>query len=181
MFPECADLLKWELRDVQNADVLNVGSNTWSHYHDEQPWIWKAVLNPLLERGCWIVNMDTKEELVAMPSHRLKHVVSDATAAKIYGPKFDMVLCTSMLEHVESPRRVLDVCHDSLKIGGILWLELPSVYPIHHDPIDNGLRITTREQADELLGPHWGERYYWHFDAAAPFEGKGVLIKAVAK
>ena len=180
MFPECADLLQWELHDVRNADVLNVGSNTWSHYHDEQPWIWQKVLNPLMDRGCRIFNMDTKPESAMLPDG-IVHQVFDATKASIRGDGFDVVLCTSMLEHVESPMRVLDMCHEALTPLGHFWLELPSVYPIHHDPIDNGLRITTAQQAEDLLGPRWDSLEHWWFDAAAPFEGKGILIKARKK
>jgi len=39
----------------------------------------------------------------------------------------------------------------SLKVGGVLVLDVPAQYPYHADPIDTGLRIQTREECVYLL------------------------------
>lgn len=176
MFPECSGMLEARLASVEGKVILNVGSNTWEHYHDQQPWIWERVIGPLLGRGNFIVNLDRKVEVVALP-HRLFHWSMNVLDG-LPGEAADIVLCTSTIEHVERPGRLIEVMRYALRPGGMLWLEAPSVYPIHHDPIDNGVRPRNEEECKELLGEGWEIISCEFFDAKAPFAGEGVLVGA---
>jgi len=44
---------------------------------------------------------------------------------------FDAVICTSLLEHLEEPRRAIDEIRAVLRPGGLLLLSVPFRYPIH--------------------------------------------------
>lgn len=177
MFPETSILLGSLLSNVQGKFVLNVGSNTWEHYHDDQHWIWNNILKPLLERGCTILNVDLKKETHNLPKG-LTHEEWNAEVGLPYTHAWDIIFCTSMIEHVENPKLVMDNCHGVLREGGIMWLEAPSVYPIHHDPIDNGLRLKSGEEVNLLL-KGWNIKSMAFFKSEAPFEGSGVLVKLV--
>lgn len=185
MFPETADWLEMKLKDVRNKAILNAGSNTWVHYHDDQWWIWEKVLKPLIGRGCMIDNVDTKEDLSLQIKTQtgMNHKVIDITKKPSYGLNwYDIVLCTSVIEHVDLPKRMLDVFRDVLRSGGVMWLEAPAVYPIHHDPIDNGLRLKNREECEEFLGKGWKIEEYAEVESERfPGDGtvgKGVIVKA---
>lgn len=178
MFPETAILLGSLLSTVSNKMILNVGSNTWAHYHDDQHWIWNNVLKPLLERQCEILNVDLKWE-ASEPGQGISHEQWNAEIGLPYTRNWDIILCTSMIEHVENPKQVIENCRLVLRQGGVLWLEAPSVYQIHHDPIDNGLRLTSLADIKDLLGEGWDIKSTAFFTTEVPFEGRGVLVKAM--
>ena len=178
MFPETSILLGSLLSTVSSKMILNVGSNTWAHYHDDQHWIWNNVLFPLMDNNCEILNVDVKDEVNNLPE-RISHEQWNAEIGLPYTRSWDIILCTSMIEHVENPKQVIENCRLVLRKGGIMWLEAPSVYPIHHDPIDNGLRLTSLAEIKDLLGEGWDIKSIAFFTTEAPFEGKGVLVKAV--
>jgi SAM-dependent methyltransferase len=48
----------------------------------------------------------------------------------------DLVLAFNVLEHVRHPHRVIAECERILKPGGIVWIDVPFMYPFHADPDD---------------------------------------------
>ncbi|MEO5378023.1 MAG: class I SAM-dependent methyltransferase [Magnetococcus sp. DMHC-6] len=48
----------------------------------------------------------------------------------------DCVLCVSLLEHVRYPQKVMKEIFRILKPGGILYINVPFVFPFHADPDD---------------------------------------------
>jgi 2-polyprenyl-3-methyl-5-hydroxy-6-metoxy-1,4-benzoquinol methylase len=50
---------------------------------------------------------------------------------------FELVLCTQVLEHVSRPSDVVTELHRVLKPGGIAFISVPAVFPIHGAPADN--------------------------------------------
>lgn len=62
------------------------------------------------------------------------HDLTDAM--KKYGTvlrgKFDLILCISVLEHVEDPSRVVENLKKLLKPGGYLFVSVPFFYNYHH-------------------------------------------------
>ena len=49
---------------------------------------------------------------------------------------FDLVICTSVLEHLPNPQEVIHELHRILKYGGTLIGYTPFLYPIHSAPLD---------------------------------------------
>jgi len=70
----------------------------------------------------------------------LKHpdVQSDAALLPFADGCFDVVICSELLEHVQSPPLVLSEAHRVLRKDGILFVCVPFLYQIHGDPYDFG-------------------------------------------
>ena len=71
-------------------------------------------------------------------SHQYRHVqhVCDLTSIPVEDERFDLVLCTQVLEHVARPRRVLAELRRVLKPGGSLWISAPLSFEEHEIPHD---------------------------------------------
>lgn len=167
MFPETAKKIRVMMEDLHPFDwnIANLGSSTEDFYINRQPWIWDEVMCPLYRMGTWLVNVDKKGGLG----------VDQQTLA---GPlPYDMVMCCSMLEHVEHPGAMLEEIRATLKPEGLLLLDVPGDYPYHEDPIDNGLRISTREEAEELLA---GRFILQSFELVKSSRGSAALFLAKA-
>ena len=65
-------------------------------------------------------------------------VVADAEALTDTIPpgSYDYVVSTSMLEHTPHPWKVLDEVYKVLRPGGILYVSVPWMYPLHAEPND---------------------------------------------
>lgn len=64
-------------------------------------------------------------------------IVADAHDMKmIENDSVDLVTCVSLLEHVRDPRRVMLEIMRILKPGGIVYVNVPFVFPFHADPDD---------------------------------------------
>ena len=59
----------------------------------------------------------------------LVRVVASAEQIPFSSSKFDVVLCTQMLEYAPDPGSVISEIHRVLKTGGMLLLSVPSVFP----------------------------------------------------
>lgn len=145
MFLEAAARIGELLANTSDAVVLNVGSSSRQFYCAQQPYIWTDVMQPLLERDNALINIDTK----AQPG---VHLVRDATDLRLTDIA-DVVLCCNILEHVENPATVLHSAYRALKKGGHIFIESPTAYPYHADPIDTMFRIGTTEEWDALMEP----------------------------
>jgi len=60
----------------------------------------------------------------------------DLTSIPADDGRFDLVLCTQVLEHVPEPAAVLGELARVLKPGGSLWLTAPLFYQEHQAPYD---------------------------------------------
>jgi hypothetical protein len=58
---------------------------------------------------------------------------------------FDLVLCTSVLEHVADVQAAAATLRRLTTAGGYLLITVPRTYPPHRSPIDNGYRPSNRE------------------------------------
>jgi SAM-dependent methyltransferase len=60
---------------------------------------------------------------------------------------FNAAVCWSVLEHVPHPQKAISELHRVLRPKGLIWVQLPFLYPYHPDPSDfwrvtpSGLRI----------------------------------------
>lgn len=63
-------------------------------------------------------------------------VVGDAHNLPFENEKFDVVLCTEVLEHLHSPHIAASEMKRVLKMGGLLILSTRFIFPIHDAPDD---------------------------------------------
>lgn len=75
----------------------------------------------------------------------------DVEALDFPDQSFDAAVCWSVLEHVPNPQRAISELHRVLKPGGLIWVQLPFLYPYHQGPHDfwrvtpAGLRLWMRD------------------------------------
>lgn len=104
-------------RYLKNSGVvLLIGSNLPSdklHYGDNK-----------------VVQIDVKSHLeyidLAIDAEVMSGELSD----------FDYVVSSSMLEHTPRPWKVISEVHKVLKPGGVFYLSVPWMYPLHDEPYD---------------------------------------------
>jgi SAM-dependent methyltransferase len=90
-------------------------------------------------------------------------IVGDAGRLPFKDEIFDAVTLQSVLEHVEDPWRVMKESCRVLKKGGLLWVEVPFIYPVHDENdywrwTRKGLdlmcsKLFAREESGILMGP----------------------------
>jgi SAM-dependent methyltransferase len=71
--------------------------------------------------------------------------VTDARTMPAGIAAFDLVLCTSVLEHVTDVYAAAATLRHLTAAGGYLLITVPRSYPPHRSPIDTGYRPTTRD------------------------------------
>ena len=121
------------------GQALNLGSSTLVFRTQDQPYIENNVIRPLKERGINVVHADKKKS-------RGVDIIVNVENITI-NKKYDLVLCTSMLEHVKNINSVAKKVIGLVKKGGYLLLSVPNVFPYHADPIDNDFRPSAKELA----------------------------------
>jgi SAM-dependent methyltransferase len=77
--------------------------------------------------------------------------ITDARTIPASIATFDLVLCTSVLEHVRDVYAAAATLRRLTAGGGYLLITVPRSYPPHRSPIDTGYRPTNREI--EMLFP----------------------------
>lgn len=151
MFVEESAWIKKVIGKLDDSDVKtvgNVGSSSLEFRSKVQPHIQENIINPLLEKGFQIVNIDLKKEIGV-------DVVGDITSASFgtdFQNQFNVVLCTNLLEHVVDIKVVIKNLIQATRSQGYILLTVPYHYKIHLDPIDNGFRPTPNEIADLFAG-----------------------------
>ena len=79
---------------------------------------------------------DSSNEFVqsdVVPSYG--HLVVDATTME-FDREFDVILCSSVLEHVYDCRGAVERIHRALKPGGRAVITVPHLFPYHDEPDD---------------------------------------------
>lgn len=91
--------------------------------------------------------------------------VCDLAAIPVEEGRFDLVLCTQVLEHLRDPAAVLRELRRVLRPGGRLWLTAPLFYEEHEAPYDffrytsYGMRLLVEEAGFEIEELAWLEGY----------------------
>jgi len=92
--------------------------------------------------------------------------VCSLDAIPVEDQRYDLVLCTQVLEHLPEPADVLKELHRVLRPGGELWLSAPLFYPEHEQPYDFyrytsfGLRHRLESAGFEVKSLEWLEGYF---------------------
>ncbi len=124
-----------------NNQVANLGSSTAFFRKQVQPHIDKHLIEPIIQRGWKVINVDIKEETGV-------DLLADVTS-KDFGEQlenqFALTICTNMLEHVSNIPLVIENLFKVTVNCGYLLITVPYKYKIHHDPIDNRFRPQPQE------------------------------------
>jgi SAM-dependent methyltransferase len=141
---------KWLGRQLLALDprrafpMLNIGSSTGRFVSVDQPWIDQEIFGPLRERGLAVLNCDIK----SAPGVDLVGDLEDPRfLASLAEHRFQSVLCSNLLEHVENRAAIAATLLQVIPSGGYLFVSGPRSYPRHADPIDTMFRPTPEELA----------------------------------
>ena len=80
--------------------------------------------------------------------------------------KYDAIICTQVLEHIDEPQKALYEFHRILKEGGKLYLTAPLYYPEHEIPYDffrytqYGFQFMFNKAGLEIESTEWLEGYF---------------------
>lgn len=128
----------------QGSKILNIGSSTLNMRRVEQPHIQKHIFEVLKTNKIQIVNVDIQDSDGV-------DIVGDLTDSNFIDrlklEKYDGVLCSNLLEHVEQKNKITFAINELLSYGGIAVITVPYNYPYHLDPIDTMFRPTVNELA----------------------------------
>jgi SAM-dependent methyltransferase len=92
--------------------------------------------------------------------------LTDLASIPVPDERFDMIICTQVLEHVPDPAAVLSEFHRILKGGGTLWLSAPLYYAEHQIPYDYfrytqyGLKVLLEDNGFQIRELERLEGYY---------------------
>jgi hypothetical protein len=114
------DLWKHKMEAIGKPSILEVGGKSWdSKFSDNRG---------LVKNSEWFITDLFDGDHV--------DYVCDANDLSSIDRKFDGVISTFMLEHVEYPQRVVDQMASCLKPGGLLYVSTNCAFPLHWYPSD---------------------------------------------
>jgi 2-polyprenyl-3-methyl-5-hydroxy-6-metoxy-1,4-benzoquinol methylase len=96
---------------------------------------------------------------------KLTYKVADIESLQ-YKPTYDVAFCLEVLEHTLYPRIVVSNIYGSLKKGGVLYLSVPFLFPIHAEEdywrfTEHGLRHLLKEFSSVSIVSFEEECGYW--------------------
>lgn len=92
--------------------------------------------------------------------------ICDLAAIPVEDGRYDLVVCSQVLEHVPEPMAVLNELVRVAKPGGEIWMSAPLFYAEHEEPYDFhrftqfAWRRMAKEAGLEILDLAWLEGYY---------------------
>jgi SAM-dependent methyltransferase len=119
-FVRLAKQIRDRLLLLQGARILVVGSGRQKEY----------ILNALVKRenfDLYCIDVDIAADV---------DVFADAHDIPFGDGTFDAVITTAVLEHVADPNRVVDEIWRVLKLGGVVYSELPFMQQVHEGAYD---------------------------------------------
>ncbi len=129
--------------------IIDIGSSTAEFRQSAQPHIFENVFLPLQKRGFHVLHMDAKSaEGVDIVGN-----IEDVNIAQKIGERFDLVICTNLLEHLTDVEKAVESIVHLVSQNGYLLITAPNKYPKHNDPIDTMYRPSDKE-LQELFSKH---------------------------
>jgi hypothetical protein len=147
MLPEESRLIGEWIRELQlgpGSTVLNVGSSTRYFREHVQPWIDHDIFAPIRATGATTVHIDTK---TSDGVDYVGDVCGTATRHHLRALNASLIICSNVLEHVESPLKLASAIEELAPSGCTLVITVPYQYHYHKDPIDNFFRPRSSELA----------------------------------
>jgi len=105
--------------NYKNLDILEIGSG------DEEK---KQSVISIFKDANTFLQTDIKEEY--------NHMFLDITRPLEIENKFDLVICTSVLEHIFEMNLAVENLKKLVKKEGHLFISVPFIYPLHDEPAD---------------------------------------------
>jgi len=109
--------------DLDHASILDYGCGSGD------------ITFPMLRSGHSVTGVDIAEGMTKKATERAEqfgltarasyHHLNDAVLSRISSKKFDVVVCSSVLEYVEDDESLLRMFHGVLRDGGILLVSVP--------------------------------------------------------
>jgi SAM-dependent methyltransferase len=154
---------------TQGASVLNVGAGSNV----------SGAMQPLLRRGPYLVGVDPDAAIEHNVTLAERHRMHIEEFAENHPGRFDMVLSTYVLEHVEHPAEFAAACAHVLRPGGV-WFAL--TLNVRHyfgattwalSRLNAADRVLHWLKADELVHEH-------HFPTVYRFNSQAVIRRECA-
>ena len=115
-------------------NVLNIGSSTAKFRKIDQPYIDKYIFRLFRDNNVEITHLDIKEM-------KGVDIVADISNNNFsLKEKYDLVICTNLLEHVSNVSTTVSNISSCVNKNGYLIITVPYIFPYHPDPIDNLFR-----------------------------------------
>lgn len=105
--------------NYKNLDILEIGSG------DEEK---KQSVISIFKEASIFLQTDINKEY--------NHMFLDITKSLEIKNKFDLVICTNVLEHIFETKLAIENMKKLLKKGGHLFVSVPFIYPLHDEPGD---------------------------------------------
>lgn len=202
MFAEESSWIKGVINALEDGKIIkagNLGSSSREFREIIQPHIHHNIILPLQDKGFEVVNIDIKDE----PGVDVIGDITKTEFAVEFNDKFDMILCTNLLEHVVDIDLVVQNLIHATRSNGYVLITVPYKYKIHLDPIDNGFRPTPKKIAELFFGvqhevinekvivirdakeykirksrfPLWGYRERFFFFLGKRYKVSGILLR----
>jgi len=133
--------------------VLDIGAKNEEYRFLLQPFIDYFIFRPLRKIGLKIIYIDlVKDEGVDIA---LDIASPDFNKVKNRIEKGDVILCTSLLEHVPNRKLIIERIGELAKPGAVLIVSVPYIWPYHPDPIDTMFRPTDTELLKEFPAEYY--------------------------
>ncbi|MGE0549871.1 MAG: methyltransferase type 11 [Kofleriaceae bacterium] len=124
--------------------LCNIGSSTQRFRSVTQPWIDEHLFAGARAAGRSVIHVDRKPEAGV---DLVGDVCDPSFVAELEHRRVRTVLCSNLLEHVDDVVGVCGALWNLVPARGNLVISGPYRYPLHPDPIDNGLRASPDELA----------------------------------
>jgi SAM-dependent methyltransferase len=105
--------------NYKNLDILEIGSGNTEK---------KQSVITIFKEANTFLQTDIKKEY--------NHMFLDVTKPLEIKNKFDLVICTNVLEHIFETNLAIANLKKLVKKGGHLFVSVPFIYPLHDEPAD---------------------------------------------
>jgi hypothetical protein len=119
------------------SPCINIGSSTLEFRTQRQPHIHRELFQPLEEKGVEVFHIDIKEDVGV---DIVGDIMGGETFEHIRSKNPKLMLCCNLLEHVSHREEFARQLIALMPKGGLLFVTVPSSYPLHFDPIDTYFR-----------------------------------------
>ena len=125
------------LKDIK--EIIDIGSGSEQYRGEKQPYI-SELFEFLQSKSAKLTTLDMDKDSEA-------DVIADISKLADWNKKYDLVLATSVLEHIEpvSFESAVNNIKKMVKNGKYLIVTVPYRANIHKQPIDNGFRPSESE------------------------------------
>jgi hypothetical protein len=135
---------------TKKLNLLNVGSSTKRFREAEQPYIHENIFKPI-DASVAVVHLDVKKDEGV---DKIGDLTDRDFLTGFAKQKYDIVLCSNLLEHVPNPNELCAAIELCCSAEGVIIVTVQYLYPYHNDPIDTMFRPTIDEVVSMFPNRH---------------------------